>query len=70
VIAVFVKPFAIIQNTSNTRLESPDAISTVSVFPTAGYFFSFTYNFTKLPAKSEDLTGAFTRVIERVELDL
>lgn len=29
-----------------TKIESPDAIPTVSVFPKLGYFFSITYNFT------------------------
>lgn len=38
-------------NTTYTKLQSPDAIPTVSVFPTAGYFFSLTYNFTKLSSK-------------------
>lgn len=38
-------------DTLYTKLESPDTIPTVSVFPKAGYFFSFTYNFTALPSK-------------------
>lgn len=38
-------------DTVYTNLKSPDDIPTVSVFPTAGAFFSLTYNFTKLPSK-------------------
>lgn len=38
-------------NTIYTKLESPDAIPTVSVFPKAGFFLSFTYNFTAVPSK-------------------
>lgn len=37
-------------NTIYTKLQSPDAIPTVSVFPRAGYFISLTYNFTALKA--------------------
>jgi uncharacterized protein YpuA (DUF1002 family) len=38
-------------NTPYTKLQSPDAIPTVSVFPTRGWFLALTYNFTKLPNK-------------------
>lgn len=36
---------------SYLKTKTPDAIPTVTQFPMAGYFFSLTYNFSKLPAK-------------------